>query len=102
MALLQVNITQPLFQRKQLQTQYELAKVDREKTVIAFRQSVLTAVGEVSDALIKTEKLKEQESIAVTRVGTLQQSIHNANLLFKNGAANYLEVIAAQSNVLQN
>ena len=95
------GITQPLFQRKQLKTQYELAKVDREKTVIQFRQSVLTAVGEVSDALVKNEKLKEQQTIATTRVNTLQQAIANADLLFKNGMANYLEVITAQSNVLQ-
>ncbi len=95
------GITQPLFQRKQLKTQYELAKVDREKTVLQFRQSVLTAVGEVSDALIKTEKLKEQGAIATTRVNTLQQAISNADLLFKNGMANYLEVITAQSNTLQ-
>jgi multidrug efflux system outer membrane protein len=95
------GITQPLFQRKQLATQYALAKVEREKTVIAFRQSVLNAVGEVSDALIKTTKLKEQETIATTRVATLQQSIHTADLLFKSGVANYLEVIAAQSNALQ-
>ena len=94
-------ITQPLFQRRQLKTNYELAKVDREKTVIAFRQSVLTAVGEVSDALVKTQKLKEQESIATTRVGTLQQAINNADLLFRNGMATYLEVITAQSNTLQ-
>src|SRR5258708_17474237 len=40
------GITQPLFQRKKLKTQFELAKVDREKTVIQFRQSVLVAVGE--------------------------------------------------------
>jgi outer membrane protein TolC len=52
------GITQPLFQRKELKTQYELAKVEREKTVIQFRQSVLTAVGEVSDALVKTARLK--------------------------------------------
>ena len=58
------GITQPLFQRKQLKTQYELSKVEREKTVIQFRQSVLTAVGEVSDALVKTARLKEQEAIA--------------------------------------
>ncbi|MCW3090636.1 MAG: transporter [Ferruginibacter sp.] len=95
------GITQPLFQRKQLKTQYELAKVDREKTVIQFRQSVLTAVGEVSDALVKTNKLKEQESIAATRISTLQQAIANADLLFKNGMATYLEVITAQSNTLQ-
>ncbi len=95
------GITQPLFQRKQLKTQYELSKVEREKAVIGFRQSVLTAVGEVSDALVKVTKLQEQQSIAASRVQTLQQAIGNANLLFKNGMANYLEVITAQGNVLQ-
>ncbi|GGB05611.1 TolC family protein [Puia dinghuensis] len=96
------GLTQPIFQRKQLKTNYELAKVDREKTVILFRQSVLTAVGEVSDALAKIEKLKEQQVIAAQRVDTLQQAIVNANSLFRNGLANYLEVITAQSNVLQS
>ncbi|HLK29528.1 MAG TPA: TolC family protein [Puia sp.] len=95
------GITQPLFQRKQLQTQYELAKVNREKAVINFRSTVLNAVGEVSDALIKIKKLKEQQSIAATRVNTLQQAIGNANQLFRNGLATYLEVITAQSNSLQ-
>jgi len=95
------GVAQPLFQRKQLKTQYELAKVEREKTVIQFRQSVLNAVGEVSDALVKSEKLKEQEAVAATRVNTLQQAISNADLLFKNGMATYLEVITAQSNTLQ-
>jgi multidrug efflux system outer membrane protein len=95
------GVTQPLFQRKELKTKYELAKIDREKTVIQFRQSVLTAVGEVSDELVKVNKLKEQTAIAGTRVQVLQQAIQNANLLFKNGMATYLEVITAQSNVLQ-
>lgn len=96
------GLTQPLFQRKQLKTQYELAKVDREKTVLEFRQSVLTAVGEVSDALSKIQKLKEQQVVAANRVSTLQQAIVNANSLFRNGMATYLEVITAQSNVLQS
>ncbi|WP_285056889.1 efflux transporter outer membrane subunit [Pedobacter ginsengisoli] len=96
------GITQPIFQRKQLKTQYELAKIDREKVVIQFRQSVLNAVGEVSDELVKIEKLKSQYDISVKRVGTLQQAVKNANLLFKNGMATYLEVITAQSNSLQS
>jgi NodT family efflux transporter outer membrane factor (OMF) lipoprotein len=96
------SLVQPLFQRKQLKTQYELAKVDREKSVIEFRQSVLVAVGEVSDALSKIEKLKEQRVVATNRVNTLQSAINNANSLFKNGLATYLEVITAQSNVLQS
>jgi outer membrane protein, multidrug efflux system len=96
------GLTQPVFQRKKLKTQYEVAEVDREKTVIEFKQSVLVAVGEVSDALAKASKLKEQEAVAAIRVSTLQQAIANANSLFRNGMANYLEVITAQSNVLQS
>jgi outer membrane protein, multidrug efflux system len=95
------GIAQPLFERKQLKTQYELAKVNREKAVISFRSTVLHAVGEVSDALIKIEKLKQQQSITATRVNTLQLAIGNANQLFRNGLATYLEVITAQSNSLQ-
>ncbi|HTR30845.1 MAG TPA: efflux RND transporter permease subunit [Puia sp.] len=96
------GLTQPVFERKKLKTQYELAKIDREKAVSEFKQSVLTAVGEVSDALAKINKLKEQQAVAQTRVNTLQQATANAGSLFRNGMANYLEVITAQSNVLQS
>jgi len=96
------GITQPVFQRKQLKTQFELAQIEREKVVIQFRQSVLTAVGEVSDELVKLEKLKTQYNISQQRVNTLQKAVKNANLLFRNGMATYLEVITAQSNSLQS
>jgi HAE1 family hydrophobic/amphiphilic exporter-1 len=96
------GLTQPVFQRKKLKTQYELALVDREKAVTQFKQTVLTAVGEVSDALGAIAKLKEQQVVALNRVTTLQRAISNANSLFRNGMANYLEVITAQSNVLQS
>ncbi|MEO6633801.1 MAG: TolC family protein [Mucilaginibacter sp.] len=96
------SVVQPLFDHKRLKTDYEVAQVNREKTVLQFRQSVLNAVGEVSDALVKIDKLKSQQVIAANRVNTLQQATKNANLLFKNGLANYLEVITAQGNVLQS
>lgn len=96
------GLTQPLFQRNQLKTQFEVSKLERERTVMEFRQTVLYAVGEVSDALVKIEKLKEQQTIADTRGRTLQQAISNSKMLFQSGMANYLEVITAQSNVLQS
>lgn len=95
------GITQPLFAQGKLKTQYKMSEVEREKTVIVFRQAVLQAAGEVSDALIKLKKLQEQQSIAQSRVSTLQEGIGNAKMLFSNGMANYLEVITAQGNVLQ-
>ncbi|WGQ10316.1 efflux transporter outer membrane subunit [Pedobacter gandavensis] len=96
------GITQPLFQRKQLKTQFEVAKIEREKAVLQFRQSVLNAVGEVSDELSNIEKLKQQHAIAQRRVNTLKDAVKNAGLLFNNGMATYLEVITAQSNALQS
>ncbi|WP_316838785.1 TolC family protein [Pedobacter gandavensis] len=96
------GITQPLFQRNQLKTQFEVAKIEREKAVLQFRQSVLIAVGEVSDELMRIEKLKQQQAIAERRVKTLKTAVKNAGLLFNNGMANYLEVITAQSNALQS
>ncbi|MGC4038519.1 MAG: TolC family protein [Chitinophagaceae bacterium] len=95
------GITQPLFQHNQLKTIYKVSALDRERTVIRFRQTVLKAIGEVSDALARTGKLEEQRSAADARVQLLEQATGNANLLFKNGLANYLEVITAESNALQ-
>ncbi|SEO85893.1 efflux transporter outer membrane subunit [Mucilaginibacter sp. OK283] len=95
------SVVTPLLEHKQLSTTYKVAQIDREKTVLQFRQSVLNAVGEVSDALVKIEKLKQEQAIAANRVKTLQQATTNASMLFKNGLANYLEVITAQGNVLQ-
>ncbi|WP_134150329.1 TolC family protein [Flavobacterium sp. 270] len=95
------GITQPVFQRGKLKSSFEIAKIDREKTVIEFRQSVLKAVGEVSDELTKIEKLKEQYQIAEKRVQTTQEASKNASLLFESGMANYLEVITAQGTLLQ-
>ncbi|WP_374173123.1 TolC family protein [Flavobacterium tructae] len=96
------GLTQPLLNNKKVKTQYHIAVAEREKAVLSFRQSVLVAVSEVSDALVKVEKLQQQESFLQQRVKTLQQAIKNANLLFKNGMAEYLEVLTAQSNLLQS
>ncbi|ACU63513.1 efflux transporter outer membrane subunit [Chitinophaga pinensis] len=96
------SITQPVFRRRQLRTEWETAKIDWEKSVIEFRRSVTTAVQEVSDALAKMDKLKEQYIFTQQRVDRLEIATHDASLLFQNGMANYLEVITAQSNALQS
>ncbi|PVX47183.1 NodT family efflux transporter outer membrane factor (OMF) lipoprotein [Flavobacterium sp. 103] len=96
------GLTQPLLNNKKLKTQYNIAVAEREKAVLNFRQSVLLAVSEVSDALVKVEKLHQQESILQERVKTLQLAIKNAKMLFKNGMAEYLEVLSAQASLLQS
>ena len=93
-------IAQPVLQHRQLKTNFEVAKTQRDEAVISFRQSVLNAVGEVSNALVQTDKLKTEQQIALQQVDTLHRAIFNAQLLFRSGLADYLEVISAQSNLL--
>lgn len=95
------GITQPLLRGKALKTQFELAKIQRDQSVLRFRQTVLEAVVEVSNEQSKLTNLKKEYDIAQNRVAILQQAVKNSDLLFKSGMANYLEVITAQSNLLQ-
>ncbi|SDE12186.1 efflux transporter, outer membrane factor (OMF) lipoprotein, NodT family [Dyadobacter soli] len=96
------SVTQPLLQRRELKTRYEIALAEREKSVLQFRKAVLVAVGEVSDAMVKIEKLRASQAFADSRAATLRQAVSNASLLFNNGSASYLEVITAQGNALQS
>ncbi|MBE7174923.1 MAG: efflux transporter outer membrane subunit [Mucilaginibacter polytrichastri] len=96
------SLVQPVFQRRALKTQYETAKLERDDREIRFKQTVLTAVGEVSDALTELDKLKEQDRIVTGQVDTLNRAVTNARLLFRNGMANYLDVIVAQTSALQS
>lgn len=95
------GLTQPIFQRRVLKTQLEVAKAEREQRVIEFRQSVTGAVHDVTNALVKLDKLELQQQVATERAATLEQAVQNAQLLFRSGLANYLEVIEAQSRALQ-
>ena len=96
------GIAQPLLNGRKLKTRYELAQIEREKAIIGFKQQVLVAVTDVSDALVKIEKLDQQRSAEDKRTTILKQTTRKAEMLFAGGMANYLEVITAQSNVLQS
>ncbi|MBE9461304.1 TolC family protein [Dyadobacter subterraneus] len=96
------SMTQPMFQQRKFRTQYEISLVKRQQSLIQFQQSFLIAVGEVSNALVKMDKLKQQQRFIFDRTEALRQAIQNSKMLFGNGIANYLEVITAQSNVLQS
>lgn len=99
--LVQGAILQPIFQRGELKAGYEKSRIRRDQAEIAFKQSLLNAVGEVSDALVRLDKLREQERAAAARVRTLEGAVRNSNMLFKSGMANYLEVISVQGGYLE-
>lgn len=95
------GITQPLFNKGRLKMEYEQAKIEREKAVITFRQSVLEAYTQVSDAMNNREENHKQYLFAKERENALSEGVRSANVLFSVGSVNYLEVITVQTNYLQ-
>lgn len=96
------NIAQPIFRKKELRTAYEIAQLEQQKSAEQFRLSVMTAVGEVSDALVKSKFAQERSLLVDEKRAALEKAGRDAMLLFKSGMATYLEVILAQNNSLQN
>lgn len=96
------NLAQPIFRKKALKTAYEVAVIEQEKAVVQFKQSFITAVGEVSDAMSRLKYSDERMILAKDKAESLDKATSDASLLYKSGMANYLEVIAAQNSSLQN
>lgn len=96
------NIAQPIFQKGALKTNYEISVIEREKIALQFKQAVMVAVSEVSDALAKIKHTKQRLQLIHAKSNALGKATTDATLLYKSGMANYLEVINAQNNALQN
>lgn len=99
-ALLNGAIFQPIFQHRELKTNYKISLAEREIAKIDFKDKMLKAVNDVSDAVIAIEKLEEEYKIAQDQIKVAEKALKNASLLFNSGFANYLEVITAQENAL--
>ncbi|MBT30237.1 MAG: multidrug transporter [Thalassobius sp.] len=100
--LLNGMIFQPIFQKRKLRTNYEIALSEKKIAELEFKDKFLQAINEVSDALVAIEKLEEEYELAQERVTAARNSVKDASLLFRSGLANYLEVLTAQSEALDS
>lgn len=98
----QASLLQPVFQHGRLKAQYEQSEIRKEQAELTFRKTLLTAVGEVSNALEQVDKTEKEETFAYERAGALRKAADNSRLLFQSGMATYLEVITTDSSLLQS
>ena len=101
-ALINGGLFQPIFQNRRLKTNYAIALAEQQLAELDFKDNVILAVREVSDALVTIEKLREEYAIAQRRINVTGKGVRDASLLFQSGFANYLEVINAQEDALES
>lgn len=95
------GLTQPIFARKQLMTQYKVAKSSQQIALLTFQNTVLSAGQEVSDILYTYESSLRKNDDREIQVESLTKAVYYTQELLKAGEANYLEVLTAQQGLLQ-
>ena len=95
------GLTQPVFNKRNIKSAYEQALHQKEAAVHDFRKSVLIGVEEVSTALSNLTHIKEQIREVNNRKTAMNKAIEDAQILYKYGEANYLEVLTVQQGYLQ-
>jgi multidrug efflux system outer membrane protein len=90
------QVAQPLFQGGRIKSNYRLAWAQRDEAELVYKQSVLQAFGDVSNALVGyrqsqlfRKKLEEQTS-------TYKDAAHLAQVRFEGGYTPFLEVLVTQ------
>ncbi len=89
----------PVFQGGALRAQYRAAKAKFDEAKAAYQQSVLTALQEVSNALVTRQKLAEENAFDGQAAVALAESVDLATQRYLNGKSSYYEVLQAQQEL---
>lgn len=93
------SIMGPIFQGGRLTEAYRARKAAWEAARTQYAQAVLTALAEVSDALVAQQKLEGVRSEQAVEVDGLRSSVDLALLRYDGGRATYFEVLEAQQQL---
>ena len=96
------SLTQPIFNGRRIRTQYEVAQAQQEIAYLNFKQSLLDASKEVSDALYSFEAAGKKIAIKTEEFEAYDIATEYSEELLINGFANYLEVLTARENALRS
>lgn len=94
------GLVQPILNKRQIRTNYDVSLANKETAYLNFRKTMLTAGKEVSDAI---RVFSVQDSfIALKRkeLTAYQNSVSFSKELVNYGMANYLEVLTANVSAL--
>jgi multidrug efflux system outer membrane protein len=93
------SLAGPLLNAQILGFQQEAVEAQTKQALAQYEQAVLVAFKEVEDALVAVRTAREQRQAQAEQVDALRSALRLANLRYKGGLANYLDVLIAQRNL---
>lgn len=94
------GIAQPILNGRQIRTQYEVSLSNQEIAFVNYRQAVLQASKEVSDALFAIDTYSQKLVLKKEEAKAYSQAVEYSQELLNNGLASYLEVLTATESEL--
>lgn len=94
------SLVAPIFMRGQNIARLQASKAQQKQALNNFEKSVLSAAGEVSDALTLYDNNRRKAELLDKQVEDLIKAQEYTGDLFAAGSATYLEVLTAQTSLL--
>ena len=95
------SLVQPIFQHGQIVAGLKVAKMQYEQKYNTWQNTVLKTGNEVSNALVSYNSSAEKGELDSKRVEVLKKNVEDTKKLMESSSnTTYLEVISAQSNLL--
>lgn len=94
------SLTQPIFMKGQLRAGLRVAEDQYKQALNTWQSSVLSAGSEVSNALVLYNASDAKSKLEQKRIAVLKKNVEDTRNLMASAGSTYLEVITAQSNLL--
>ena len=94
------SLTQPIFQNGRLIAGLKVAKAQYEQAYNTWQNAILKAGSEVSNALVQYNASAEKSAIEAKQIEVLKDNVASTLEMMESKNATYLEVIQAQSSLL--
>lgn len=94
------GLAQPILNRRQIKTNYDVSLANKETAYLNFRKSILMAGKEVSDAIRVFSVQDSFIDLKKKELDSYKKSVDYSQELVNYGMANYLEVLNASVNSL--
>jgi outer membrane protein, multidrug efflux system len=94
---LAAGLAQPIFDGGLLRGQYAFAQARYDELVADYRKAVLTAFGNVEDALVAVQQTGDQVRRQEIAVGTARRAHHIAETQMRSGTINVLTVLNTET-----
>jgi NodT family efflux transporter outer membrane factor (OMF) lipoprotein len=91
-----LSVLQPIFDGGRLRGQVSVAESQERELVQSYRKAILTAFGEVEDALVAASRQAQQETLQQQVQAQAQEALRLAEIRYREGADDLLTVLDAQ------